>query len=119
MARKKLPSLRSLRNKADRVFSAWIRRRDAHGRCCTCGSPASHAGHYIKRQHLGTRYDPRNCHAQCVRCNTYLGGNMDEYAKFLIAEYGVDILLTLGIAKRSVFKPTREWYAEIIKRYAD
>ena len=64
-------------SKLDKVFSEWIRQRDAdeYGRvkCCTCDT-VSHwcemdAGHFVRRGNLSVRFDERNCHAQCRECN--------------------------------------------------
>jgi hypothetical protein len=47
-----------------------------------------------------------------------MGGNMDEYARFLIAEYGAGILLELGYRKRETVKANREFFEQVIARYA-
>ena len=122
MKRKKLPSLASLKRKADRVFSAWIRRRDAlpdgTGRCISCGIITKlQAGHWIKRGHLALRYDPRNVHGQCVRCNHFLGGNEGAYAAALVRKYGVGAIEDMLSRKHNVTKLSRDDYLSIIERY--
>ena len=95
----------SLRRKLDRVFSEYIRRRDANhslsgaAKCCSCYRPfhwtIMDAGHYIKRGKAATRYDERNVHAQCHWCNRFQDGAMPGYTLFLIRRYGPDIIETL------------------------
>ena len=38
------------------------------------------------------RFDEKNVHCQCPRCNLFLGCNMDRYAVHLEADYGQGIL---------------------------
>ena len=103
MKRKKRDTVASLRRKLDRVFSEYIRLRDTAGSaafgtalCCSCGRrfhwTDMDAGHYISRGKAATRYDERNVHAQCQRCNRFAGGNMPGYTIFLIQHYGPDII---------------------------
>ena len=115
---KKKPSLKTLRNKLDRVFSEYIRKRDANRngyvRCVTCGREhhwrEGHAGHFIKRQYLATRYDPRNCHFQDAYCNTYRGGALIEYTLFMQKTYGQEVIDELMRLKRTTVKFTRDDY---------
>jgi len=87
----------------DPLFSKYIRLKEAKGcgyvRCVSCGDikpwQEMDAGHYVGREKWATRYDERNVHSQCVPCNRFGEGNKAEYAVYLMAEYGKDILLTL------------------------
>ncbi len=91
----------------DRVFSIYIRQRDK-GVCFTCGNQKDwkyqQNGHYISRQHMNTRFDEENCHCQCVSCNVFKGGNMDEYALALIRKYGDVHLIILNARKNTIRK---------------
>lgn len=65
------------KDKLDRVFSEYIRKRDTKDGyfiCISCGRrlPYGQAdcGHYINRRHLATRWDEENCNAQCRKCIT-------------------------------------------------
>lgn len=102
--RKKL-NRSQLKKKLDKFFSQYIRLRDSDGitaQCITCGKldhyKSMHAGHFIVRGVMTTRWHERNVHAQCCGCNTYKFG---EQAKYLIAlerKYGrpaVDELMQL------------------------
>ena len=75
--------------RADRLFSLWVRQRDAGGNevcgCITCGIFHSwrsmHCGHFMSRRHESTRYHEDNAHAQCVHCNTYDQGKQFEHGQ--------------------------------------
>ena len=115
MKKKKQKTLSRLKREADATFSKWILKRDKYI-CFTCGRPANQNAHYVSRTWLGLRYSEVNCNASCFRCNIVLRGNMDEYARALIAKYGDGILNMLAKMK----KPTqmkRKDYEEIIAKY--
>ena len=67
----------NLIEKLDKVFSLFIRYRDAmpngYFQCISCGQikrfEQADCGHYINRQHMNTRFDEMNCNAQCRHCN--------------------------------------------------
>lgn len=77
---------------AQTAFNRYIRVRD-HGKpCISCGADnPAHAGHYRSiGGHAQLRFNLLNCHAQCVRCNMHLSGNLIEYRKGLIERIGVN-----------------------------
>ena len=121
----RLPSLRALRAKLDRTFSLYIRGQAADARgmsnCVTCGVMKPwrefHAGHWIKRQFLATRYDDRNVHPQCVHCNLYRGGALIEYTLFMQKTYGQDVVDELMRLKRTTVKHTRQDLEDMIRKY--
>jgi len=98
---------KSLHN-SDKWFSVYIRLRDAdkdgNVHCCSCGKKLfwrdSDAGHFIPRQHRATRYHEKNVFAQCRKCNRFDNGCPAGYAKFLIDEYGKEILVELMTASK-------------------
>lgn len=126
MTRKRL-SLPALEKKLDRIFSEWVRRRNADDggtvSCVTCGRlmfwKEAHAGHFIKRQHRSIRWRPTNVHPQCPSCNVYRGGMQDEYGHFIIQTYGLGEFQDLMQAKHQVFKVTRDWLEEQIAHYSE
>lgn len=83
--------------KLDRVFSEFIRLRDAYHngycRCVTCGRTGHwkymQNGHYVSRRNLNTRFNETNCHVQCPECNELKSGNMENYTVYIAAKYGV------------------------------
>ena len=114
--KKKRVKITTLKRKADKVFSLWIRERDKNI-CITCGREGNQNGHYVSRSWMNLRYDEKNCNCQCVVCNVFKNGNMDEYALALKRKYGPDILEELNA--RKVIKPyDARFLEEIIKKYA-
>lgn len=114
------------KKKLDQIFSRYIRLRSSnngYNQCVTCRKilPISElqCGHYVSRSFMGTRFDEENCHPQCFRCNCRLKGNLDEYALYLIQEYGDDILTRLKEKKLLGRKIKASEYKELIKEYGE
>lgn len=98
----------TLIEEADQWASRYIRisNADSNGlvQCYTCGThwhPKNiQCGHFIGRAHYSTRYDLRNMHPQCQRCNKFRSGEPGAYAYNLINELGMSEfmdLLTAGL----------------------
>jgi len=92
----------SLREKADKLFSVWIRLRDridGECECYTCGKRANYksmqCGHFVPRQYLSLRYDEVNCHSQCYVCNMLYNGQPSSFAKRLDEDYGIGTVFQL------------------------
>jgi len=120
MAKKK--TLKYWKNKIDKPFHEYIRRRDADNntgycKCISCGKKVhfteTDAGHFIGRQHLITRYDERNVHAQCRKCNRFEYGRQYEYSIAL----GSDLADELLQKSRGVLKLTDPEWQEIFETY--
>jgi len=110
------------KNKIDKVFHEYIRRRDADNNtgnceCVSCGKTIhfsdSDAGHFISRKYLITRYDERNVHAQCRRCNRFEYGRQFEYSIALGQELSKELLQT----SRSMVKYTDADWQEIFEEF--
>ena len=109
------PAIKTLKNKLDRIFSIYIRQRgmshDGTNRCVCCGAvlpwKRGQAGHYHRRQHLGTRWDERNVHFCCYACNVLRRGNYANFAKFMYSAYSQDTINELDILHAQVIKLTR------------
>lgn len=82
---------------AQSAFNKYVRFRDMGKGCISCGAECGtaavggdgDAGHFRSRgsaPHL--RFDERNCHLQCKRCNRYLSGNVADYRVGLIDRIG-------------------------------
>jgi Bacteriophage Lambda NinG protein len=83
---------------AQTEFNKYIRARDAHLPCISCGATTGqfHAGHYrATGSHPELRFNDFNVHAQCSTCNNHLSGNLVEYRKGLIAKIGIDLVTWL------------------------
>jgi 5-methylcytosine-specific restriction endonuclease McrA len=103
----------------DRVFSLYIRHRDNYT-CATCGKQSpeqAQCGHYVSRANMNTRWDEINCNCQCVGCNVFKSGNMDEYALFMVSKYGENILKELKEKKNTIRQWTIKELQEKIAEY--
>lgn len=116
----------SLKKKLDTVFSQYIRLRDMIPgttvfRCISCGfiKPISQAdcGHYINRQHMGTRFSEVNCNAQCRSCNRFDEGNMQGYRRGLVNKHGEKRVLLLESQKYETKRYTAFEYETLISHY--
>ncbi len=82
--------------KLDRVFSLYIRLRDAmpggYVRCISCGRIKKFedvdCGHFHSRTHMATRFDEDNCHAECRFCNRFSADHLIGYQRNLIQKIG-------------------------------
>ncbi len=119
-------SLKSLVNTIDRIFSEYIRRRDADRngicRCITCGRPfdwkAIDAGHFINRDRKGVRWNSKNVNAQCQSCNRFHSGEQYAHGKAIDRKYGpgtADQLRALGQVRGT--KIDRFWLEVQIEEY--
>lgn len=110
---------------ADFWFSRYIRLRDSDGngcaRCCTCGAykPVKRmdCGHYIKRQHMATRFDERNCACQCKKCNAFEQGNDKIFADYIEKRYGLPILDQLRMAAMTRRKYSRYELSQVAEYF--
>lgn len=115
----------SLKTRLDTVFAMFIRLRDAmpNGmfRCISCGRllpfDQSDCGHYINRQHMATRFNEKNCNAQCRKCNRFDEGNIQGYRRGLIAKYGEPTVLMLEAMKNQINKISDFEYRAMIDYY--
>jgi hypothetical protein len=106
---KKSPSIKTLRNKLDAVFNAYIRERD--GKCILSGSKehlqCSH--YYDKRAAPYLRWDSRNAHAmsQSIHFRHHHGRGAD-YALWMFQTYGMAFMENLGFDSNKKFIHTRQ-----------
>lgn len=122
MKKKKTPTLRSLKDRAWKLFSEWIRRKDADEggtvQCVTCKGlfhwKETHAGHFVPGRTNSVLLVEELVHVQCPICNIWRGGNYHAYTLFMLDTYGrakVDEFLAL---RHQVKKMTRaDWEAKI------
>ena len=124
---KKKTNTNSLIEKLDDIFSKYIRLRDSDDNgSCTCIScnlvmpwKFMHNGHYINRGHKSTRFDERNCNAQCVKCNMYSDGNLENYKRGLIKKYGVKVISELEDKKKIISDNKSADYVFMIDYYKE
>lgn len=84
---------------AQAAFNAWVRERDAEQPCIICGRHHQgkyDAGHYRSvGSNPALRFEPLNCHKQCVPCNQHKSGNAIEYRIGLVARVGAETVAWL------------------------
>ena len=118
MAKKKTKSkgVRYWKKKAWDEFSKYVRLRDALKTtgtkedllCCTCGKqyPAfgegcAQAGHFVPSRRHAVLLRERGVNGQCYNCNITLKGNWVEYERFVLREYGAQVVEEEKAAKYS------------------
>lgn len=93
-ARARLKTLSQYMKEAQQAFNQYIRARDAHLPCISCGrfhEGQWHAGHYRTTAAAPElRFHELNCHKQCAPCNNHKSGDIVNYRKNLIARIGED-----------------------------
>jgi len=110
---------------ADKWFSRFIRLRDSDengfARCCTCGRKKHwlemDCGHFVKRQHKATRFDERNCAAQCRHCNRMRNGEHQAHRLYIAIEHGEDIPALLKLKGKTPYTYTVAELAVLINKY--
>lgn len=94
--RKRKPSRGRIVARFDKVFSEYVRRKDADHRgyiqCFTCGV-VKHwkevdAGHFQTRAKYSTRWDCDNVKPQCKGCNMTNGGQQYVFGRMLDHHHG-------------------------------
>jgi len=101
-------SQKQLLNKSIKVFNKYIRERDKDKPCISCGKYTTlQAGHfYSAGHHSALRFEEDNVHGQCVRCNMYLSGNLNQYRINLEKRIGKERLHELDM-KAQIYKRNR------------
>jgi 5-methylcytosine-specific restriction endonuclease McrA len=119
-------SLPKLKAKLDKVFNAFIRKRDTLPgnvfKCISCGElkhvSKMHAGHFHSAGHNeATRWVEENVNGQCERCNTFLHGNLLGYREGMLKKYGQRILDRLEIQRHNRSKMMRFEVTILIQEY--
>lgn len=95
----------------DKKVSEYIRKKhansDGYCRCVTCGVikhwKEMDNGHFIKREHLLTRYMETNMAVQCRKCNRFQGGREARFAEYIIKKYGLKEFNKLMNLERMTF----------------
>jgi hypothetical protein len=117
-------SRKSLIEKLDKVFSIYIRRKDAVNdiaQCVTCGKKDHWSklqnGHWASRRHYSTRWDEQNCNVQCSSCNVFRAGEIYLYTKYLCSKYGDNLPDELYAKSQTIRKFTDVELQKLIEHY--
>ena len=122
-----------LKSKLDLIFSKYIRLRDSTlvgderiGVCITCrkqigavGRRTGQAGHFISRRFMSTRYDEKNVHLQCARCNMWGAGEQYLYSIEVDKLYGAGTAQQLHEKANSTIKITEQELIDLIEIYKE
>lgn len=108
--------------KAQKACNEYIRERDKHLPCISCGRHHNgqyHAGHFIPAgRGAALRFDERNIFKQCSPCNNHLSGNIGEYRKALIVRLGLEVVEWLE-SNHEIRKWTIDELKQIESEYKD
>lgn len=125
MTKKEIDYLwKKCRDKADQIFSQWIRNRDKHNGCITkevsaCQNSVDHNCHWIERWRYSHRRDEENCFWWCVSCNTYHEAEHKIFFTMYQIKKHWQEWVDEQLFKRNKKKPTIDELLEIIKKYRD
>lgn len=93
-AKERIKSRGDYLREAQTAFNAWVRERDADLACISCNRHHQgkyDAGHYrTVGSNPALRFNPFNCHKQCVPCNQHKSGDIVNYRINLVAKIGGD-----------------------------
>ena len=103
-------------DKADKVFSQWIRLRDRECRRCHSpvkinekGLPVSHqASHFKGRRKEATRFEPLNVDTLCGGCHAYFTENPAEHEAWQVMMKGQKTVDKLILLSNTYHKKDRE-----------
>ena len=118
----------TLVKKLDKVFSTWIRSKDADHDgsvdCYTCGVTKNwkyeiDAGHFMGRGKYATRWNPQNVKPQCKKCNGFRSGEQFLFSKHLDLEYGEGTADWLVFESNQTARFTNDELLEKIKHFTE
>ena len=124
--KKRQASQATLVKKLDKVFSQYIRLRDAFPngtfRCISCGKikqfEQADAGHYHSRRHMSTRFDEENVSSECRACNRFSADHLIGYRENLIRKIGMQRFQMLEIKAHQTKKWSCFELEQLIKYYS-
>jgi len=118
--KKKPKSIAKLKKELWKIFSIYIRTRDAirttgdteYIACITCGVwskfKQTDAGHFIPRTCSYLLFCETNNHGQCKKCNLFKAGEQYLYSQAILRLYGKEELERLIEGKNKTKKFTRK-----------
>lgn len=97
----KRPNKTALKNKADRLFSLIVRKRDKV--CQRCGTADDlQCAHGFTRGYVSTRWDEQNAWALCRGCHLFYTHRPIEWADFMIDAMGEEAYDALRLKARDI-----------------
>ena len=122
-----MKTISKLKKELDKWFSLFIRLRDATDeglvQCFTSGRVYHykniHAGHFMSRKHLSTRWCDTNVQPQSVADNLFGQGEQYKFSVALDSKYGEGTAEELEVLARTIMKVSRIDYEEKISYYKE
>jgi len=115
---------KKLIEKLDKIFSIYIRRRNAINdvaECFTCGKQDHwkklQNGHFQSRKHYSTRWHEQNCQVQCPGCNVFRYGEQYKFALNLDNTYYSGLAEELHIEANKTVKLDNTDLEMLIEKY--
>lgn len=78
---------------------------------------AAHAGHFISRKDLSTRFDERNVNAQCFACNIHRKGEQYLHSLYIDEKHGAGTSILLLEKSRQIRQMKAQDYLDIAETY--
>ena len=123
--RRKLPPLKTIKNKLELICKILIRRKYGN-ECYTCDAKNLQAqnwqtGHFIARKVCGTylKWDLRNLRPQCGNCNSQywgLGGNGAVFYRNMVEREGQAYVDQI-FADKNIMVKERQHYPQLLEKY--
>ena len=118
---------KKLKEKLDRLFSQFVRIRDAddHGNivCASCNVvlpwKKSHAGHFISRSCHSVRWNEQNVNGQCPKCNLWSQGQQYAHSLTIDKKYGEGTAERLYRESKKTKQYTEADYEILIEEYKE
>lgn len=125
MKKQKKPTKSKLKKVLWKIFSEYIRRRDAnldgYCECVTCDAvkpwKEMQAGHFISGRRNSIIYEESNVHAQCFRCNIFGHGEQLKYRDHIVEKYGEAEVVRLRSLNEKSVKFTIQDYERMIEEF--
>jgi hypothetical protein len=114
-------------NKLWKIFSEYIRRRDANTegmvKCYTCPAvkhwKECDAGHFVSRNAKAIKFDEKNVQVQCKACNGFYGGMSYKFGLNLDRDYGEGTAEKLELQRHTIIKRSPQDYEDLIAEFTE
>tara|TARA_R100000664_G_scaffold21687_2_gene31056 strand:- start:2829 stop:3233 length:405 start_codon:yes stop_codon:yes gene_type:complete len=122
-----MKSISKLKKELDKWFSLYIRLRDSNEygmvQCFTSGRvyhyKSMHAGHFMSRKRLATRWCETNVQPQSPADNLFGQGEQYRFGLHLDSKYGEGTAEEIQFKSRNTLKMSRVEYEEKISYYKE